>query len=178
MGAFGSFVVCRSETPMDELVAIAERDEGLENHQVRQGGWQIGTYYGTYIVQDADAMIKELAVETGAPTMTGYFFHSNTIGIDAYSEAHGKWSACLGRAEMANLLGMDGMLLENTFPDAAGATMKAVRWAVEAGLVPSEPEVLAVFEKPHGDPMIEPLMFELLEALGMSDGSEQAAADQ
>lgn len=152
---------------MEELVAITERDEGLEDHQVRQGGWQIGTYYGTYIVQDADAMINELAVETGGPTMTGYFFHSNTIGIDAYSEAHGKWSACLGRAEMSNLLGMDGKLLEDTFPDPAAATAKAVRWAVEAGLIPTHSDVLAVFERPHGDPWVEPLMFELLDALGV-----------
>jgi hypothetical protein len=151
---------------MYDLVSVNERTEGLEWHDLRSDGWQIGQYPGSDIERDARAMLTELTTETGQPCLTAFVLDSDAAIIEAVSRPTGYWRACLARASMAahaDEVGEDFA----TYPGPAAATQRASAWSTDAALQPQPGQLLRLFELDHANLFVEPLLFELLDALGI-----------
>lgn len=147
MGFWGSEILARSARPLDELDAIASRDEGVD-HILRFGDdWQWTQVSGLGIVEDAEAMLKELARETGAPVLTGYVLDGDCIDLLGWAPQSGLWRACLSREAMAGYLAEEGQALDAVFLPPAEAAERAATWAVEAGLSPDRAALIDVFRQ-------------------------------
>ena len=171
MGLWGSFVVGRAAVPLPELTAVAERSEGIEDHQSYADGWQVGQYPGPELAHDAAALLTEVAAETGAPALTGFVLDSDTIVVEGYSEPHGYWRACLVRHAMQGYCEDDGEDFDAVYPTPEQATGAALRWAGDAGLTPDPDAVRETFQVEQVDLFAEGLFFELLHALGIRAAS-------
>jgi hypothetical protein len=167
VGMWGSFVVCRSEQPLDDVTAIIERDDGLSGYWTGPSGWQVGEYPGSFIVDDAAQLLVDLVAETSAPALTGFVMDSDCVDIQAHASKSGSWRACLDRAAMASYLAEDGTSLADRFLAPADAAQRARQWAEEAGLSASPYRLEHLFGDAHADPLAEDLFFGLLTALGL-----------
>jgi hypothetical protein len=174
VGFWGSFVVCRAATPLFELNTVAERSEGIDWHQECPGGWQVGQYQGPELAEDSQPLLIELAVETGAPTLTGFVLDSDAVAVEGYSPGHGHWLACLAREAMRSYSEQDGEDFDAVFPSAEAATAAATRWAADAGLRPDPREVQRVFCVDRADPLAEELFLSLLAGLGVGSPTSGA----
>ncbi|MCG7205848.1 hypothetical protein [Streptomyces arenae] len=166
MGFWGSYVVCRSETPLDGLQAVVERHDGIDEHEHRPGGWQIGRYPGPELADEGPGMLAELAAETRAPALTGFVLDSDTVFVEGFSARAGHWRACLAREAAEAYCDDDDEDFAAEFPPAEAAARAAAAWAREAGLTPDPPGLLAVFAVADTD-WAEGLFFRLLDLLGI-----------
>jgi hypothetical protein len=175
MGFWGSFVLCRTDAALDEVAAIASRDEGLEEADHLGGGWQVGRYSGSFLADDADGMLNDLIAETGAPALTGFVLDSDCIDVHGRGSRSGHWHACLARASMARYVKEDGVDFDWEFLRPQAAADRAAAWAREARLDPDEPALLDVFSRPDGDLFAEPLFYALIRALGINESTPPPA---
>ncbi|MCX4974934.1 hypothetical protein [Streptomyces sp. NBC_00620] len=166
MGFWGSFVVCRSETPLDELSAVVERHDGIEEHWRRADGWQVGQYPGPELADDAPALLAELVEETGAPALTGFVLDSDAVHVEGFSVAGGHWKACLAREATEAYCEDDDEDFDAEFPSPEAAARAAAAWASAAGRTPDMPGLAEVFAEEDSD-FAEELFFRLLDKLGM-----------
>lgn len=166
VGFWESFVVCRSETPLDDLRAVTERHDGIEDHSHRPGGWQVGQYPGAELADDGPAMLAELAAETGSPALAGFVLDSDTIHVEGFSASGGYWRACLSRDAAEAYCEDDDEDFAAEFPTAEEAARSAAAWSVEAGGTPDFPGLVEVFAIAESD-FAEALYFELLDRLGI-----------
>ncbi|MCX5557280.1 hypothetical protein [Streptomyces sp. NBC_00038] len=170
MGFWGSFVVCRSEAPLDGLSAVIERHDGMQEHWRRAGGraggWQVGQYSGPDLADDASALVAELAGETGAPALTGFVLDSDAVHVEGFSVAGGHWKACLVREATEAYCEDDDEDFDAEFPSAEAAAHTAAAWASEAGRTPDLPGLVEVFAQEDSD-LAEELLFRLLDELGV-----------
>lgn len=169
MGFWGSFVLCRTEQPLDEIEIINDRDEGLEWSSSFESGWQVGQYPGNYILDDARALLEDLARLTGAPALIGFVLDSDCIDLRAYAPESGYFTACLDRESMAGYMADDGAVLADRFLPPDAAVSKASTWANAAGLDPDRDALVRLFTTAEADPFAEDLFFELVTALGIRD---------
>ena len=167
MGFSGSMVVCRTDASLDDVQAITERDDGLDRETQLGNRWRVGTYFGRFIVDDAEAMLRELAAETGAPALTGFVIDSDCVEIDALGPDSGYWRACLAREAMAGHLTTDGLRVDEEFPSPQDATTHALAWAGEAGLSADTDVLLDILRRGQADPLAEDLFFDFLHSLGL-----------
>ncbi|MFD3620821.1 hypothetical protein ACFWWT_37430 [Streptomyces sp. NPDC058676] len=166
MGFWGSFVVCRSEIPLDGLQAVVERHDGIDEHEHRPGGWQIGRYPGPELADDGPPLLADLAEETGAPALVGFVLDSDTVFVEGHSAGGGYWRACLVRAAAEAYCEDDEEDFDAEFPFPEAAARAAAAWAREAGLTPDPAGLLEVFAVEDAD-FAEELFFRLLEKLGV-----------
>jgi hypothetical protein len=59
-----------------------------DDHEQR-GAWEVASFLGTQIEQESHATLRELAAETGAPTLAAHVLDSDTAIIDGYSAQYG-----------------------------------------------------------------------------------------
>lgn len=168
MGFWGSYVVCRSGTPLDELQAVVERHDGIDEHEYPPGGWQVGRYPGPEPAGEGPVLLAELAKEAGVPALTGFVLDSDTVFVESFSARAGHWRSCLVR-EAAEAYCEDEDF-DAEFPRPEAAARFAVAWAREAGLTPDPPGLLEVFAVEDTD-FAEELFFRLLGRLGVWTGS-------
>ncbi|MGP2438477.1 hypothetical protein [Streptomyces sp. JW3] len=166
MGFWGSYVVCHSETPLDDLHAVVERHDGIDEHEHRPGGWQIGRYPGPELADTGREWLAELTEETGAPALTGFVLDSDTVFVEGFSVKGGHWCACLAREAAEAYCDDDDEDFHAEFPPPEEAVQAAVNWAREAGLVPDPSGLLEVFAVEDTD-FAEELFFRLLDLLGI-----------
>lgn len=169
MGFWGAYVVCRSETPLDDLQAVIERHDGVDEHEHRPGGWQIGRYPGPELADESPAMLAELAEEAGAPALTGFVLDSDTVFVEGCSSTGGHWRACLAREAAEGYCEDDDEDFDAEFPLPEPAAQAAATWAREAGLTPDPSGLLATFAEEDSD-FAEELFFRLLDQLGIGGG--------
>jgi hypothetical protein len=166
VGFSGSYVVCRSEVTLYDLVSVNERTEGLEWHDRRSDGWQVGQYQGTDIERDARAMLTELTAETGQPCLTAFVLDSDAAIIEGFSQPAGYWRSCLARESMAAYADEVGEDFAD-YLEPAAATRRALAWSMDAALQPAPKLLRRLFELEHVTLFVEPAFFELLAALGV-----------
>jgi len=136
MGFWGSFLLCRSGQPLDEIEAINDRGAGPVWSRAFGSSWQVGQYLGEYILDDARALLEDLGRITGAPTLTGHVLASDCVDVRAYALKSAHFTACLDRQSMANYLEEQGATLADRFLAPDAAVSKAISWANEGGLEP------------------------------------------
>jgi hypothetical protein len=169
MGYWGYYVVAGSERPLKELDALAGARDELTLLEERAGNWQVWEYPGRGDGEQARDVgsMNALAAETGAPALFAYVMDSRCAVVEAAAPQSGAWTACLGRAAMADCLGGDERSLEDYFLSAADAAERAVAWAAECGRdVPAKP-LLDVLKAP-AEPSAEELFFRFLDRLGVA----------
>ncbi|MGW1213627.1 hypothetical protein ACWD5F_28830 [Streptomyces sp. NPDC002499] len=167
MGFWGSYVVCRSTTPLDGIQAVVERLDGIDEHELRPGGWQIGRYPGPELADEGPVLLPELTEETGAPALIGFVLDSDTVFVEGFSTEGGYWRACLAREAAEAYCEDDDEDFEAEFPPPGEAARAAAVWARDAGLTPDPPGLLAVFAVEDSD-SAEELFFRLLDVLGVA----------
>lgn len=145
MGFWGSEILVRSARPLNELDAIASRDQGVEEIIRFADDWQWTQVAGLAIAEDAEAMLRDLVRETGAPALTGYVRDSDCIDLLGWAPQSGLWRACLSRSPMAVYLAEEGQTLDSVFLPPAEAAECAAMWAVEAGLSPDRAALAELF---------------------------------
>jgi hypothetical protein len=167
MGFWGSLVVCRSEADMGALSALADRDEGLEQHHRRLSGWQVGQYPGPHLADDAAAMLPEVAVESGNPVLLGFVLDSDAVAVEGFSTEGGHWRACLARESVREYWEDDDEEFEDVFLSPEAAALKGVQWAQAVGLTADFEQLVEVFRVESVDYAAELLFYDLLERLGV-----------
>ncbi|MFJ4693294.1 hypothetical protein [Streptomyces sp. NPDC088766] len=171
MGFWGSYVVCRSQTPLDGIHAVVERHDGIDEHEHRPGGWQIGRCPGPELADDGPALLAELADETGAPALTGFVLDSDTVFVEGFSAGGGHWRACLVREAAEAYCEDDEEDFDAEFPPPEAAAHAAAVWAREAGLLPDPSGLLEVFAVEDAF-FAEELFFRLLDLLGIGPAEQ------
>ncbi|MET7743249.1 hypothetical protein [Streptomyces sp. NPDC005385] len=166
MGFWGSYVVCRSATPLDDIPAVVKRHDGIDEHELRSGGWQIGRYAGPELADEGPVLLPELTEETGAPALTGFVLNSDTVFVEGFSAGGGHWRACLVREAAEAYCEDDDEDFDHEFPPPEEAAHAAAVWAREAGLLPDPSGLLGVFAVEDTD-FAEELFFRLLDLLGI-----------
>jgi hypothetical protein len=167
VGFWGSFVVCRGETPLEDLAPVAEWSGALEENRRWAGGWQVGQYSGSAIADGAAALLPKLAARTGSPALIAFVLDSDAVSVEGCRPGAGLWRACLCREAMASYLKDSDMDLGAVFLPAREAARRAGEWAVAAGAAPDSGRLEHLFSLGHADPFAEELFFEMLESLGL-----------
>jgi hypothetical protein len=169
MGFWGSFVLCKTDQPLDEVEVINARDEGVEWTRAYADGWQVGQYAGTDIVSDAPRLLEDLTELTGAPTLIGFVLDSDCIDVQGFGTASGHFHACIDRECMSGYLQDANMAVEQLYlpPDEAAA--RAAAWATEASLHPDHDALVHLFTNARCDPTVDKLFFDFIKALGITD---------
>jgi hypothetical protein len=172
MGFWGSLVLCRPSGDLSEVEAIVSRDESVSEVAQPGGDWRIGQCEDTALIEDAEAFLRELVAESGAPAVLGYVLDSDCVDLVAMGAISGVWRSCLNREAMR--AHDEDYLLDESILHAEAAAERATQWAAEAGLQPNLPALLSVFSRTGDILFAESLFFELVDALGI--GSAPAAA--
>jgi hypothetical protein len=172
MGFWGSLVLCRPGGDLSEVHAIVSRDESVMEIARPGGDWRIGQCEDTALIEDAEAFLRDLVAESGAPAVLGYVLDSDCVDLVAMGAASGVWRSCLNREAMRAY--DEGYLLDESILRAEAAAERAAQWAAEADLQPNRPLLLSVFSRTGEILFAESLFFELVDALGV--GSASAAA--
>jgi hypothetical protein len=172
MGFWGSLVLCRPSGDLSEVEAIVSRDESVSEVAQPGGDWRVGQCEDTALIEDAEAFLRDLVAESGAPAVLGYVLDSDCVDLVAMGVASGVWRSCLNREAMRAY--DEDYLLDESVLHAEAAAERAAQWAAEAGLQPNLPALRSVFSRTGDVLFAESLFFELVDALGVA--SAPAAA--
>lgn len=176
MGFWGSLVLCRPSGHLSEVEAIASRDESVTETARPGGDWRIGQCEDTALIDDADAFLRDLVAESGAPALLGYVLDSDCVDLVAMGAVSGLWRSCLNREAMQSYA-QDQVLDESILRPEAAAE-RAALWAADAGLQPDLPAVLSVFSRAGDDVLFaESLFFDLVNALGVASAPAAARSE-
>jgi hypothetical protein len=169
MGFWVSFVLVRGQRSVLEWPALAEYEDSL-GHEEQHGPWLLARFEGGDLEGHGEALIPDLAQESGAPALMGFVLDSDAVELDACSASGGYWRACLVRNVMRGYCEDDdsdfGVYL---LPSAAVAA--AASWAKDAGLTSQLPALETVFAVEEAEMFeAENVFFDLLRALGLVHG--------
>lgn len=164
MGFWGTLVVCHSEKQPEHLSALAHRHQGADHQWQTPNGWQVIQYDRLELGDDTSAMLSDLAIETGAPTLCAFVLDSDAAQVDGYSD-DGPWRACLARETMRDYCEDDDEEFDLLFPDPETAARAAARWSRRAGRIPDTGRLLDVFRAEEVESAVEDLFEILLECL-------------
>jgi hypothetical protein len=172
MGFWGSLVLCRPSGDLSEVEAIVSRDESVTEIAQPGGDWRIGKCEDTALIDDAEAFLRDLVAESGAPALLGYVLDSDCVDLVAMGAASGVWRSCLNREAMQAYA--EDHALDESILHPGAAAERAAQWASEAGLRPSLPALLSVLSRTGDILFAESLFFELVVALGVASAAAAA----
>lgn len=169
MGYTGSFVICRSLVELGEIEAVEDRDGGLEDLGVLVGDWRIGRNEDDSISDDADGLLRDLVILTGAPALTAHVIDSDTVDLIGRAGSSGRWRACLAREAMSGYASDKSLGLDEEFLPAVDAAERAAGWAREAALQPDVYSLREIFQRDNAELLAEDMFWEFLGYLGFAD---------
>ena len=167
VGFWGSFVVARTVGTMLDLEAVTDLSEGVIFEE-KHGSWLIGQFEDNEVAEASAELLPELVDVTRAPALTALVFGSSAAFVFGFSPLQGMWAVVI--APDAMRAHFEDSSLQ--FHPAQVAAEKASGWAREAGLEPDEQALVEVFAAPRGVPVVEPLFYQALTAMGLTMSSE------
>jgi hypothetical protein len=158
--------------PVEEFEAIGRYDDWCEWSESYAGGWQVGQWVGTDLIEAVDPLLRDVVAGTGSPALVGFVLDSDFVAVHARAdEGSPGWRACLCRSGARAYL-EDRSSLESVYLEPGEAAERATGWATTAGLAAAPEALSALFHLDGRDRPAETLFFDLVHALGIADDSE------
>jgi hypothetical protein len=189
MGYSGDFVLMRSESSLPDLPVFDDPEWCIEEHSdyfhqcwPRPGGWQM-LQVNDYLPENGDdRWLHRLVTANGSPVMIASVMDSDVCYVRGLSPSGVTWSTFLDPVMAADYEVSVSPPSEDEAPPGETDKERRVRWlladlpqtaeqiavwAAEGGFT-ADREALRVVLTKRADPFVEDLLFELVDACGLS----------